>query len=80
MRAAGLSECAWTTCRRHAARAARVFADIITAWRDGYVDALRTPEWPGAVVRQHFDEIISSILNPDHYAVWHVPIVSGMKP
>ena len=38
----------------------RVFADIITAWRDGYVDALATPEWPAAVVRQHFDEIIAS--------------------
>jgi len=58
----------------------RIFADIICAWRDGYVDALATPEWPAPVVRQHFDEIISSILNPDHYAVWHVPIVSGMKP
>jgi len=58
----------------------RIFADIITAWRDGYVDALATPEWPATVVRQHFNEIISSILNPDHYAVWHVPIVSGLKP
>ena len=25
-------------------------------------------------------EIIASILNPEHYAVWHVPIVSGVKP
>jgi SAM-dependent methyltransferase len=58
----------------------RVFADIITAWRDGYVDALSTPEFPAVLVRQHFDEIIASILNPDHYAVWHLPIVSGVKP
>ena len=58
----------------------RVFADIITAWRDGYVDALSTPEFPEALVRQHFNEVIASILNPDHYAVWHVPIVSGVKP
>jgi hypothetical protein len=58
----------------------RVFADIITAWRDGYVNALSTPEFPAALVRQHFNEIIASILNPDHYAVWHVPIVSGVKP
>ena len=58
----------------------RVFADIITAWRDGYVNALATPEFPAALVRQHFNEIIASILNPDHYAVWHVPIVSGVKP
>jgi SAM-dependent methyltransferase len=58
----------------------RVFADIITAWRDGYVEALATPEFPVAQVRQHFNEIIASILNPDHYAVWHLPIVSGVKP
>lgn len=58
----------------------RVFADIITAWRDGYVDALSTPEFPAARVRQHFDQIIASIENPDHYAVWFVPIVSGVKP
>jgi SAM-dependent methyltransferase len=57
----------------------KVFADIITAWRDGYVDALATPESPATHVRQQFDEIIASILNPDHYAVWHVPIVSGVK-
>lgn len=57
----------------------RVFADIITAWRDGYVDALATPDFPAALVRQHFNEIIASIRNPDHYAVWHVPIVSGVK-
>ena len=58
----------------------RVFADIITAWRDGYTQALSTLEFPVAQVRQHFNEIITSILNPDHYAVWHVPIVSGVKP
>ncbi len=58
----------------------RVFANIITAWRDGYTEALATPEWPVALVRQHFDEVIDSILNPDHYAVWQVPIVSGVKP
>jgi SAM-dependent methyltransferase len=58
----------------------RTFADIITAWRDGYVEALSTPQWPAALVREHFNQIIGSILNPDHYAVWHLPIVSGMKP
>jgi SAM-dependent methyltransferase len=58
----------------------RTFADIITAWRDGYVDALATPQWPASEVRDHFNQIIASILNPDHYAVWHVPIVSGVKP
>src|SRR5688500_16166875 len=58
----------------------RVFADIIGAWRDGYVDVMATSEFPAPAVRQHFDEIIESILNPEHYAVWQVPIVSGVKP
>jgi SAM-dependent methyltransferase len=58
----------------------RIFADIITAWRDGYVEALSTPQWPASLVRDHFNQIIDSILNPDHYAVWHLPIVSGVKP
>jgi SAM-dependent methyltransferase len=58
----------------------RTFGDIITAWRDGYVDALSTPSSPPAQIRLEFDEIIASILNPDHYAVWHLPIVSGVKP
>jgi hypothetical protein len=58
----------------------RVFADIITAWRDGYTEALSTPDFPPALVREHFNQIIESILNPEHYAVWHVPIVSGVKP
>ena len=57
----------------------RVFADIITAWRDGYVEPMSAQDFPPALVRQHFDEIIGSILNPEHYAVWHVPIVSGVK-
>ena len=58
----------------------RVFADIITAWRDGYTEPMATAEFPRERVRRHFDEIIESILNPEHYAVWHVPIVSGVKP
>src|SRR5687767_1006272 len=58
----------------------RVFADILTAWRDGYFEVLATPEFPPSLVREHFDQIIASVLNPDHYAVWHVPIVSGVKP
>jgi len=57
----------------------RIFADIITAWRDGYWQALATADWPADRVRQQFNEVIASILNPDHYAVWHVPIVSGVK-
>jgi SAM-dependent methyltransferase len=58
----------------------RVFADIITAWRDGYASALATAEWPTELVSEHFNQVIESLLNPEHYSVWHVPIVSGVKP
>jgi ubiquinone/menaquinone biosynthesis C-methylase UbiE len=55
-----------------------VFAGIIIAWRDGYTDALAAQAGLSpSTIRQHFDEIIASIGNPDHYAVWFVPIVSG---
>lgn len=57
-----------------------VFADIMRAWRDGYVEALasgssRSPEW----FRAGFDQVIASIEDPEQYAVWMVPIVSGTK-
>ena len=57
------------------------FAAMIEAWRDGYVDAIgaRTA-LPSADARALFDYIIASIRNPDHYAVWQIPIVSGRKP
>jgi ubiquinone/menaquinone biosynthesis C-methylase UbiE len=58
----------------------RVFADIIIAWRDGYVEPMATAQFPPAPIRRHFDEIIAGILDPDQYAVWQVPIVSGVKP
>ncbi len=64
MRAAGLTDVRVEYVNVDTLRVPRrVFADIITAWRDGYVQALATPEWPAAVVRQHFDEVIASILN-----------------
>jgi ubiquinone/menaquinone biosynthesis C-methylase UbiE len=55
-----------------------VFAEIMIAWRDGYADALASQAGlTSATIRQHFAEIIASIRNPDDYAVWFVPIVSG---
>jgi SAM-dependent methyltransferase len=81
MRAAGLTDVRLDYVTVDTLRVPRrVFADIITAWRDGYVEPMSTPEFPATVVRKHFDEIIDSILNPGHYAVWFVPIVSGVKP
>lgn len=59
----------------------RVFADILTAWRDGY----STPMAEGSGIsaaefRARFDEQISGVLDPAQYAVWMIPIVAGRKP
>jgi SAM-dependent methyltransferase len=57
-----------------------VFAGIMRAWRDGYADILsdRSRLKPGEA-RALFDDIIAGILDPDHYAVWQVPVISGRK-
>lgn len=58
-----------------------VFADILVAWRDGYVDPIsevtgRSREEIAAA----FDQMIADIQNPDRYAVWFVPVVAARKP
>lgn len=57
------------------------FAAIIRAWRDGYSDVINEHGMlePGEA-RALFDAVIDAILDPDQYAVWHVPVVSGRKP
>jgi ubiquinone/menaquinone biosynthesis C-methylase UbiE len=54
------------------------FADIMVAWRDGYVpmSAQVTP-YSEAEVRAYFDTMIAAIRDPARYACWHVPVVSG---
>ncbi len=56
------------------------FAAIIAAWRDGYADTIsgKTKLMTGEV-RALFDQVVAGILNPDQYAVWHVPIISGRR-
>jgi SAM-dependent methyltransferase len=60
--------------------ARETFAEIIAAWRDGYASVIAER---GALapeeVRPLFDSIIASILDPNEYAVWQVPIISGQK-
>ena len=58
-----------------------VFAAIIEAWRDGYVQRVAevtrfTPEQ----VKAYFDRMIANILDPKEYAVWMVPVVSARVP
>lgn len=56
------------------------FAEIIEAWRDGYSEALAEhSEFTVDEVRALFDHAISAIVDPQQYAVWQIPIVSGQK-
>jgi ubiquinone/menaquinone biosynthesis C-methylase UbiE len=59
----------------------RVFADILLAWRDGYAAPMAAGSPLSAdEFRAHFDEAVASILDPDHYAVWMIPVIGGRKP
>ena len=58
-----------------------VFAGIMRAWRDGYAGPLADATGRDlADVTADFDAMIEAIETPPHYAVWHVPVVSGQKP
>jgi ubiquinone/menaquinone biosynthesis C-methylase UbiE len=57
------------------------FAGVLRAWGDGYSDVLAQAS--GGNVRdvaRRFAAIVDSILDPDCYAAWHVPVISGRKP
>ena len=58
----------------------RTFAEIIEAWRDGYSETLAEhSEFTVEEVRGLFDHAIGGIMDPQQYAVWQIPIVSGHK-
>ena len=57
------------------------FAAILTAWRDGYVDAVaERTRFTAPEARRHFDAMIANILDPRGYAVWMVPVASARRP
>ncbi|HYQ81450.1 MAG TPA: methyltransferase domain-containing protein [Anaeromyxobacteraceae bacterium] len=56
------------------------FAAIWEAWRDGYVDAIaERTRFSSQEARAHFDDQIATLRDPDAYAVWMVPVVSGQR-
>jgi len=58
----------------------QTFGTIIEAWRDGYTDVIaQHTQLTRAEVRELFDHSINTILDPQHYAVWQIPVVSGHK-
>lgn len=57
------------------------FAAILTAWRDGYTDAIaERTRFTADEARDAFDRMIADILDPHRYAAWMVPVVSGRVP
>lgn len=57
------------------------FADILVAWRDGYAAIFAEHELlPLARAHALFDAAIAAVRDPDRYAVWFVPILSGRRP
>lgn len=57
-----------------------IFSGIITAWRDGYSSVLADATGRNSEdVAADFNKMIYAIETPPHYAVWHVPVVSGRK-
>lgn len=57
-----------------------IFAGILRAWRDGYVEPLaQASNRDQSDVRADFDSMIADIETPPKYAVWHVPVVSGRR-
>ncbi len=57
------------------------FASITDAWRDGYSETISAHTTLGlGETRALFDYVSASIRNPDHYAVWQVPVISGRTP
>mgnify|MGYP002628621397 CR=1 FL=1 len=56
-----------------------IFAEIWTAWRDGYSEAIASKtKFTASEVRAYFDSMIGAINNPDGYGVWQLPVVTGI--
>jgi hypothetical protein len=57
------------------------FAAIMEAWRDGYAESVaQVTRFTAEETRAYFDAMIANILDPNGYAVWHVPVVSARVP
>ncbi len=61
--------------------ARETFAAIWEAWRDGYADAIsERTRFSREEARAHFDDQIATLRDPASYAVWMVPVLSGVRP
>ena len=57
------------------------FAEIITAWRDGYAEASAgVSRFSAEETVAHFNQMIANIRDPRGYAVWMVPVIAARVP
>lgn len=62
-------------------RSRDVFATILEAWRDGYVDSIgELTRFSSESAAGYFDQMITNVRDPHGYAVWMVPVVSARIP
>ncbi|HXW51684.1 MAG TPA: class I SAM-dependent methyltransferase [Candidatus Acidoferrales bacterium] len=55
-----------------------VMASIFEAWRDGYVESIgQLTSYSSQSARAAFDQMIATVKDPNGYAVWFVPVISG---
>lgn len=57
------------------------FAGIIRSWREGYAEVLADASGRSVeAVISDMNQLIYFIETPPNYAVWHVPVICGIKP
>ena len=57
------------------------FAEILTAWRDGYAEPVaQVTRLSLEEAIAYFDQMIADVRDPKRYALWLVPVVSGLVP
>ena len=57
------------------------FAEIMRAWQDGFTKTIaENTALSEQEIRDTFKQIVADILNPERYAVWHVPVISARSP
>ncbi len=57
------------------------FARIMRAWQDGYTETIaENTALSQQEIVDTFKQIVADILNPERYAVWHVPVISAKTP
>ena len=58
-----------------------IFIPLWEAWRDGYTDVLADhTEFTREEVAAHWADMLACLHNPNGYAVWQIPVVSGRVP